>query len=148
MDIHTVMMHAALKQADLAQKAGEVPVGAVVYDVKGHIIAAAHNQVEFLKDATAHAEFLAAKAALKVCGDKYLKDYYMAVTLEPCAMCAQALSWLRMKEIRFGAYDIKSGGTENGARVLAHAHWKPTVYGGFLEEACQKILQDFFKGRR
>ncbi len=148
MDIHTTMMRAALAQAALAKKAKEVPVGAVVYNAKGHVISAAHNRVEILKDATAHAEFLAAKAALKVCGQKYLNDYYVAVTLEPCAMCAQALSWLRVKEIRFGAYDIKSGAIENGARVLKNAHWKPLVYGGFLEEECQKILQDFFKERR
>ncbi|MDD9912051.1 MAG: nucleoside deaminase [Alphaproteobacteria bacterium] len=147
-DIHTQMMQLALEQAKKAAQQGEVPVGAVVYDCEGTILAAAHNEVEMRQDPTAHAEFIACQKAAKQKGDMYLTDCTVAITLEPCAMCAQALSWFRVKEIRFGAYDVKSGGTENGARVLAHAHHKPMVIGGILEEECKLVLQQFFKEKR
>lgn len=147
-DVHTRMMLKALEKAREAAVAGEVPIGAVVYRGDGTVLAEAHNMVETTRDATAHAEFVAAKAALEKVGDMYLTDAYVAVTLEPCAMCAQALSWLRVKGIYFGAYDPKSGGTENGARVLHHAHHKPEVIGGLHEADCAALLQTFFKQRR
>lgn len=147
-DVHTRMMLKALEKAREAVGVGEVPIGAVVYKADGTILAEAHNLVETNRDATAHAEFLAAKAAVQKAGDMYLTDAYVAVTLEPCAMCAQALSWMRVKGIYFGAYDPKSGGTENGARVLHHAHHKPDVVGGLCEADCATLLQDFFKQRR
>jgi tRNA(adenine34) deaminase len=147
-DLHTRMMLKALAKAREAVLAGEVPIGAVVYKADGTVLAEAHNLVETHRDPTAHAEFLAAKAAVEKAGDMYLTDAYVAVTLEPCAMCAQALSWLRVKGIYFGAYDPKSGGTENGARVLAHAHHKPHVIGGLMEADCAALLHDFFKARR
>lgn len=147
-DLHTRMMLKALAKAREAATVGEVPIGAVVYKADGTVLAEAHNLVETTRDATAHAEFVAAKAALAQAGDMYLTDAYVAVTLEPCAMCAQALSWLRVKGIYFGAYDPKSGGTENGARVLAHAHHKPNVVGGLCEADCADLLQTFFKERR
>ena len=148
MDIHTNMMNLALEQAKIAQKKGEVPVGAIVYTKDGTIIAKGHNEVLTQKNPTAHAEFLACNRACNKLQNTYLEDCFVTVTLEPCAMCAQALSWFRVKEIRFGAYDVKSGGTENGARVLQHAHWKPKVYGGLLEKECSTLLQDFFKNKR
>lgn len=151
-DIHTRMMRAALDEARKAGQSGEVPIGAVVYDAAGNVIAAAHNRVEAGQAPTAHAEFLAATLAsaarAKGGGDRYLSDCYVAVTLEPCAMCAQALSWLRVKGIYYGASDPKSGGLDNGARVLAHAHHKPTVIGGLLEAECGDILKTFFAGKR
>lgn len=147
-DLHTKMMHHALDMAQKAVDAEEVPVGAVVYDAKGVVLAAAHNETKAQNDPTAHAEFLACQRAAKARGDAYLTDCFLAVTLEPCAMCAQALSYYRLKEIRFGAYDVKSGGTVNGARVLDFAHHKPVVLGGVCEEICVDMLQDFFKERR
>lgn len=147
-DIHVRMMQAALEVARAGAHAGEVPVGAVVYTDDGTILAQAHNRTEELKNPTAHAEFLACVEALKTRDDMYLTDCTIAVTLEPCAMCAQALSWLRVKEIRYGAYDVKSGGLDNGARVLAHAHHKPVVIGGGLEQECADLLQEFFRQRR
>ena len=147
-DLHTQMMHCALQQAKNAAVAGEVPVGAVVYTADGKVLAKNHNRVEELGDATAHAEFLACRQAVNAREEMYLDDCYVAVTLEPCAMCAQALSWWRVKEIRFGAYDVKSGGTVNGPQVLKYAHWKPEVYGGILEQESFALLQKFFKDRR
>ena len=148
LDLHTRMMHFAMEEAAKAEKVGEVPVGAVLYTVDGTVVAAAHNEVEQRKDPTAHAEFLACKKVSEERGDKFLEDCYVAVTLEPCAMCAQALSYFRVKEIRFGAYDVKSGGTVNGARVLNYAHHKPRTIGGLCEDACKKQLTQFFEGKR
>lgn len=147
-DIHLRMMHAALIQAQAAAVAGEVPVGAVVYRPDGTVLAAAHNTTEAARNPTCHAEFVAATEALKAVNDMYLTDCYVAVTLEPCAMCAAALSTMRVKGIYFGAYDPKSGGTEHGAQVLKYAHHKPTVVGGLLEAECAEVLQRFFAARR
>lgn len=147
-DVHTAMMQRALTLAQAAAVASEVPVGAVVYDTAGTVIAEAHNTVEASGDVTAHAELMAAKAAARALRVPYLEHCYVAVTLEPCAMCAQALSWLRVKGIYFGAYDIKSGGVVNGARVLDHAHCKPPVIGGLMEAECASVLKAFFEERR
>jgi tRNA(Arg) A34 adenosine deaminase TadA len=146
-DVHTRMIDLALDEAKKAAALGEVPVGAVIY--RGEtVLATAHNEVEVRKDPTAHAELLALQAALAKTGQMYLDGCTLAVTLEPCAMCAQALSWARVEEVRFGAYDVKSGGVVSGARVLNHAHHKPQVIGGQQEEACRHLLQDFFRQRR
>lgn len=147
-DLHTRMMTRALELAQAAALAGEVPVGAVVYDAAGTILAEAHNSVESSGDVTAHAEFVATKAAAAALRIPYLENCYVAVTLEPCAMCAQALSWLRVKGIYFGGHDVKSGGVVNGARVLDHAHWKPDVIGGLMETECVTLLKTFFEERR
>ena len=147
-DIHAQMMALALSQARTAAAAGEVPVGAVVYDAAGHVLAAAHNHTIASGDPTQHAELVALRAAARLRGDPYLTDCTLAVTLEPCALCAQAASYFRVKEIRFGAYDVKSGGTVNGARVLEHAHHKPIILGGLMEEACAQLLRDFFIEKR
>jgi tRNA(Arg) A34 adenosine deaminase TadA len=146
-DVHTRMMDLALDEAKKAAGLGEVPVGAVLYRGED-ILAVAHNKTEARRDPTAHAELLALQAALAKTGQIYLQDCTLAVTLEPCAMCAQALSWARVGEVRFGAYDTKSGGVVNGARVFNHAHHKPQVIGGQQEAACQKLLRDFFGERR
>lgn len=147
-DLHTRMMALALDEARLAAREGEVPVGAVVYDAAGTVVACAHNTVEASGDVTAHAELMAARAAAAALRVPYLENCYVAVTLEPCAMCAQALSWLRVKGIYFGGHDVKSGGVVNGARVLDHAHWKPDVIGGLMETECVAVLKAFFEERR
>lgn len=145
----TQMMQAALAQAQAAAWAGEVPVGAVIYrEADGQVLAQTHNLVEAQNNPTAHAEMLAIAQALKGAGTKYLEDCTLVVTLEPCAMCAQAASHARVGKVVFGAYDPKSGGTVNGARVPAHAHFKPEVLGGIEEEACRALLQNFFKTMR
>lgn len=149
-DLSTRMMQLALAEARKAAAAGEVPIGAVVYTADGTVLAAAHNQPLARHDATAHAELLAARAALAVRNPAtpYLDGCHLAVTLEPCAMCAQALSWLRVESITFGAYDVKSGGVDNGAQVLKHAHHKPQVIGGLCEAECASLLKTFFAERR
>ncbi|MFZ2586669.1 MAG: nucleoside deaminase [Alphaproteobacteria bacterium] len=147
-DLPTRMMQLALSEARAAAVEGEVPVGAVVYKADGTVLARAHNRVEATRTPTAHAEFVAALEALKVGDDMYLTDCTVAVTLEPCAMCAAALAALRVKAIYFGAYDPKSGGTEHGAQVLKHSHHKPHVVGGLLEVECAEVLKAFFKDKR
>jgi tRNA(adenine34) deaminase len=147
LNLYDLMQH-ALAAARAGAMAGEVPVGAVVAGAAGNILATAHNQTKAENNPTLHAEFVAATAAAKALGQPYLEDCTVAVTLEPCAMCAQALSYFRVKTIVFGAYDVKSGGTENGARVLAHAHHKPEVLGGMAEAECAELLKDFFAARR
>ncbi|PIZ30375.1 MAG: tRNA-specific adenosine deaminase [Alphaproteobacteria bacterium CG_4_10_14_0_8_um_filter_53_9] len=140
-------MHRALDEARAAIPAGEIPVGAVVYLEDGTVLATSHNQTKTRNDPTAHAEMLAARAAMAKLGD-YLTEAYVAVTLEPCAMCAQALSYFRLKGVIFGAYDTKSGGTENGAQVLKYAHHKPQVIGGLIETECAHLLTTFFESKR
>ncbi len=147
-DVHHQMMQRAIELAQEAAAAGEVPVGAVLYRADGTVLGEARNRVEELKQPTAHAEMLALQAAHENTGEKYFEDAVLAVTLEPCAMCAQALSHSRVGQIRFGAYDVKSGGTVNGARVLEHAHFKPEVLGGLEEAHSAQLLKDFFKDKR
>ncbi|MFZ4125968.1 MAG: nucleoside deaminase [Rickettsiales bacterium] len=132
------------KQA--AQK-GEVPIAAAIIDSAGNLIASAHNRVEKRKDATAHAELLALRKATKIRGEKYLEDCDLYVTLEPCAMCAQAISLAKIRRVYFGAYDPKSGGVEHGARVFSRpqCHHAPEVIGGVMENECGQLLSNFFK---
>jgi tRNA(adenine34) deaminase len=143
-------MQWALAQARLAAGCGEVPIGAVIVDAGGHVLAAAHNLVETLNDPTAHAEMLAIRAAAQVLGNARLGDCDLYVTLEPCAMCAQAISLARIRRLYFGAYDAKGGGVEHGAAVFRHAtcHHKPEVYGGMAEGECGELLKGFFQQRR
>lgn len=143
-DLHTQMMARALAEAQKGAQAGEVPVGAVLYRDDGTILAQAHNLVETQQDATAHAELLCLQAA----GTRILKNCTLTVTLEPCAMCAQAMAWAQLGALRFGAYDVKSGGVVNGARVFQHSHNKPDVYGGMQENACAALLTQFFASKR
>lgn len=141
-------MQLAIAQAQLAQNAGEIPVGAVVISPSGEVLASAHNLVETTANPTAHAELLALTQAIEKTGNKYLEGCTLAVTLEPCAMCAAAAAHARIATVIYGAHDPKSGGTENGARVFQHSHHKPQVMGGIMEAECRQMLQTFFANLR
>ncbi|MCF3947501.1 nucleoside deaminase [Acidiphilium sp. AL] len=143
-------MQRALNEARKAAECGEVPVGAVVTDGAGAVLATASNAVEARHDATAHAELLALRAAAARRGEKYLVDCTLTVTLEPCPLCAAAIALFRIKRLVFGAYDPKSGGVEHGPRVFDHAtcHHRPEVIGGVDERESAAILRDFFENRR
>ncbi|GAB5470214.1 MAG: nucleoside deaminase [Rhodospirillales bacterium] len=142
-------MRAALREAEAAASAGEVPVGAVIVQ-SGEILARAQNRVERDRDPTAHAEVLAIRAACRLLGLKQLPGAEILVTLEPCAMCAQAISLARLERLTFAAYDPKGGGVEHGARVFDHAtcHHRPDVVGGLLEREAGLQLRRFFQGLR
>ncbi|MCI5048860.1 MAG: nucleoside deaminase [Rickettsiales bacterium] len=142
-------MDAALEQARLAANAAEVPVGAVIVK-DNQIIAAAHNLVEHDHDVSAHAEILAIRAASKVLASPRLIDCDLYVTLEPCPMCAQAISFARIRRLYFGAYDPKGGGVEHGPRIFQQSscHHAPEVIGGLQEQPCGELLKSFFEARR
>ena len=143
-------MEIALSEAREAGNRGEVPVGAVVLDSAGTVLARAGNEVEARHDASAHAELLALRAAAEVRGQTRLVDCDLVVTLEPCPMCAQASSLFRIRRLTFGAYDPKGGGIEHGARVLAASscHHRPEVIGGVREGESSALLRAFFAERR
>jgi tRNA(Arg) A34 adenosine deaminase TadA len=143
-------MSVALAEARAAAVRGEVPVGAVVVDPDGGILARAGNRTEAETDPTAHAEMLAIRAAATELGSARLVGCDLYVTLEPCAMCAQAISLARIRRLYFAAGDPKGGGVEHGARVFSHAtcHPRPEVYGGIAENEAAALLKDFFKTRR
>ena len=140
----------ALEEARAAAARGEVPVGAVVTDATGRVLARAGNRVEERADASAHAEILALRAAAAGRGDPRLPDCTLTVTLEPCPMCAQAASLFRLRRVVFGAYDPKGGGVEHGARVFAapSCHHVPEVVGGVREAECAAVLREFFAALR
>jgi len=142
-------MDLALVEARKAAMLGEVPVGAVIVR-DGAVIAAAHNRVETDRDPTAHAELLAIRAAAGSLGAPRLPDCDLYVTLEPCAMCAQAIAFARIRRLYFGAGDPKGGGVEHGARIFAQAtcHHRPEVYGGIGETDAAVLLREFFASRR
>ncbi len=143
-------MELALEQARIAASAGEVPVGAVLVDAEGAVLAATHNRVERDKDPTAHAEMLAIREAAAKRGDSRLPDCDLYVTLEPCPMCATAISFARLRRVYWGASDPKGGGVENGPRIFAQAtcHHRPELFGGIAETDAAALLRDFFKARR
>ncbi|MFN7114496.1 MAG: nucleoside deaminase [Alphaproteobacteria bacterium] len=144
-------MMRAIELAQLAAAAGEIPVGAVLVDAtSGKIVAEAHNLTERDHDATAHAEVLALRTGGAARGAARLPDCDLYVTLEPCAMCAAAISFARIRRLYFGAYDAKSGGVENAAAFYAQptCHHRPDVYGGMHEQACAQLMKDFFKDKR
>ena len=144
-------MARALAEAAAAAARGEVPVGAVLVDGgSGRILAAAGNGCEEMRDPTAHAEMLVIREAVAGSGAPRLEGSDLYVTLEPCAMCAGAVSLARVRRLVFGAYDPKGGGVEHGARVFDHptCHHKPEVIGGVEETAAAKLLKDFFAGKR
>ncbi|PPR73009.1 MAG: tRNA-specific adenosine deaminase [Alphaproteobacteria bacterium MarineAlpha3_Bin2] len=143
-------MDIALRQARTAGRRGEVPVGAVIVDSLGAVIASAGNRTEEDADPTAHAEMLTIRAAAKALSSPRLADCDLYVTLEPCAMCAAAISNARLRRLYFGAYDPKSGGVEHGAKVFDHAtcHHKPEIIGGIQETEAGTLLKDFFKAKR
>jgi tRNA(adenine34) deaminase len=137
-------MQQAYRQAELAFKAGEVPVGAVVV-CQNQIIARTHNQTELLNDVTAHAEILAITAAAQAIGSKYLNDCTLYVTLEPCVMCAGALAWAQLGKLVYGASEEKRGFQQLQKPVL---HPKTIVQGGVLKDECTALLLVFFHKRR
>jgi tRNA(Arg) A34 adenosine deaminase TadA len=143
-------MEIALSEARAAAVRGEVPVGAVLLDAEGRVLAQAGNRTEELFDASAHAEMLVLRAAGQLRGSPRLPDCELVVTLEPCAMCAAAISAFRLRKLIFGAYDPKGGGIEHGPRVYAApgSHHRPEVIGGVREAECAALLQAFFKERR
>ena len=140
----------ALDEARAAALRGEVPVGAVVTGADGTVLARAGNRVEELGDPSAHAELLALREAARRTGTKHLPGCTLHVTLEPCAMCAAAASQFRVARVSFGAYDLKSGGVEHGARVFAHpqCHHVPEVVGGVREAEAAALLRGFFTALR
>jgi tRNA(adenine34) deaminase len=140
------IMQRAIAHAKLAVSVNEIPIAAILTDASGNVLAEAHNMVETTANPLAHAEMLVLAEALK--HRRYFEDCTLAVTLEPCAMCMAALCHARVGKVVFGAYDPKSGGTENGARVPQHMHFKPEILGGIEEEACRTLLQNFFKALR
>lgn len=143
-------MSEALVQARAAADRGEVPVGAVIVDGVGQVIASAGNRTRELNDPTAHAEVLAIRAACSALGVERLTGCDLYVTLEPCPMCAAAISNARIGRLYYGASDPKSGGVEQGPRVFSHAqcHHAPEVYDGIDAGASGDLLKAFFKGRR
>jgi|TARA_B110000438_G_C15800104_1_gene644719 tRNA(Arg) A34 adenosine deaminase TadA len=144
-------MELALDQARFAMEQGEVPVGAVIIDTNNcQAIAQAFNRIEKDKDPTAHAELLVIREATIAYGKKWLENCDMYVTLEPCAMCAAAISLARIRRIYFAAYDPKSGGVEHGAKIFEQitCHHKPEVIGGINELEAAQLLRDFFKNKR
>ncbi len=144
-------MRIALDLAQAAADAGEAPIGAVVVDpATGEVIAAAHNAPIARHDPTAHAEILALRQAAEKLGNYRLTDLTLVVTLEPCAMCAGAISHARIGRVVFGAEDPKGGGVIHGARVFDQptCHWRPKVEGGVLAEESAALLRGFFRARR
>ena len=142
-------MGLALEQARAAASRGEVPVGAAVLR-DGALIAAAGNRPRELHDPTAHAEILAIRSACEVLRDERLMDCDLYVTLEPCTMCAAAISFARIRRVYFGAYDPKGGAVESGVRYFAQptCHHAPEVYGGIRESESAELLREFFAGKR
>jgi len=144
-------MRIALDEAQAAADAGEAPIGAVIVDPKtGEVIAKAHNAPIGNVDPTAHAEILAIREAAKALGNYRLTDLDLVVTLEPCAMCAGAISHARIGRVVFGAEDPKGGGVVHGAQVFDQptCHWKPKVEGGLMADESSALLKEFFKARR
>lgn len=143
-------MKLALEQAQAAADRGEVPVGAVIIGPDGQVVAAEGNRTRELNDPTAHAEILVLRAACAQAGSERLPDHDVYVTLEPCAMCAAALAAARIRRVYYGASDPKSGGVAHGARVFSHpqAHHTPEIYDGIGAEEAERLLKDFFAGRR
>jgi tRNA(adenine34) deaminase len=143
-------MDAALDEARAAAARGEVPVGAVLVAPDGQVVARAGNRTRELSDPTAHAEMLVIRAGCAVAGSERLEGHDLYVTLEPCPMCAAAISFARLRRLYYGAQDPKSGGVAHGARVFeqAQCHHAPEVYDGIGAEAAADVLRAFFAERR
>jgi tRNA(Arg) A34 adenosine deaminase TadA len=143
-------MLVALEEAEAAGKRGEVPVGAVLVQAQGAVLARNGNRMRELADPTAHAEMLVIRAACAQLGSERLAHADLYVTLEPCPMCASAMSFARVRRLYFGAADAKGGGVENGPRIFNQptCHHVPEVYGGIEETRAGALLRTFFSGRR
>lgn len=148
MDFRT-HMDVALKEARAAGARGEVPVGAVIVGPEG-VIAQAGNRTREMNDPTAHAEILAIRAACAALGQERLTGYDLYVTLEPCPMCAAAISHARIARLYYGAADPKSGGVAQGPRVFSHpqCHHVPEIYDGIDAQTSEALLREFFAARR
>ena len=146
---HILYMREALKEAKVAFSEEEVPVGAVIV-YQGKIIARAHNQVERLKDPTAHAEMIALTSAANFLKTKWLNQASAYVTIEPCSMCAGALVLARVKDLYFGAKDPKTGACGSITNIVKHKklNHRLKVKGGVLKEECSSLLKEFFKKKR
>ncbi|MDA5558099.1 nucleoside deaminase [Shimia sp. MMG029] len=146
----TSHMDLALAEARAAAARGEVPVGAVVVGPDGQVLAKAGNRTRENHDPTAHAEILAMRAACVALGSERLVGCDLYVTLEPCPMCASAISQARIARLYYGAGDPKSGGVAQGPRVFAHpqSHHVPEIYDGLASADCEALLKDFFAARR
>lgn len=142
-------MREALKQAKIAADHDEVPVGAVIVH-NNRIIAKAHNQVEMLKDPTAHAEMIAITQAASAMSSKWLYDCMMYVTIEPCSMCAGALVLARMKRVYYGAADPKTGACGSVVNIIGNnqLNHRVEISAGLMDEECGSLIKGFFKGKR
>jgi tRNA(adenine34) deaminase len=142
-------MEMALDEARAAGARGEVPIGCVVVR-DGEVIASAGNRTICDRDPTGHAELIAIRAAASALGSERFTDCDLYVTLEPCAMCAAAMSFARIRRLYFGAGDPKGGAVEHGVRYFSHitCHHRPEVYGGINESECAALLRNFFAARR
>lgn len=143
-------MEVALQEAQRAAAREEVPVGAVIVDGSGKIVAQAGNRTRELKDPTAHAELLALRQACADLGSERIGGCDLYVTLEPCPMCASAISFARIRRLYYGASDPKSGGVENGPRIFSQptCHHAPEIYSGIAEQEAADLLREFFATRR
>ncbi len=144
-------MSVAFAEAEAAAARDEVPVGAVLVDgATGAVLAQSGNRVEELHDPTAHAELLVIRAAAAAGQAKRLPGCDLYVTLEPCPMCAQAISFARIRRLYFGAYDPKGGGVDHGPRIFGQptCHHRPKVYGGIAETRAGELLKAFFRAKR
>ncbi len=143
-------MDLALDEARKAAERGEVPIGAVLVDANGKVLAQAGNRSEELNDPSAHAEILAIRLAGDILRSPRLVDCDLYVSLEPCPMCAQAISFARIRRLYFGAPDPKGGGVEHGPRIFGQptCHHRPEVYGGIGEVEAAELLRGFFRERR
>jgi tRNA(adenine34) deaminase len=147
----TGYMLLALTEAERAAARGEVPVGAVIIDPNAQsVVAAEGNRIVERHDPTAHAELIAIQTACRRVGSERLKGLDLYVTLEPCPMCAHAISLARLRRLYFGAADEKGGGVEHGPRIFSQptCHHVPEVYGGIDETRASALLRDFFRDRR
>jgi tRNA(adenine34) deaminase len=143
-------MRLALDQAKAAQRHADVPIGAVLLDPSGQVVAAAGNERELTGDPTAHAEVLVLRAGAAAAGHWHLEDHTLVVTLEPCTMCAGALVLARIGRLVFGAYDPKAGAVASLWDVVrdSRLNHRVEVTGGIEEAACSQVLLDFFASRR
>ena len=137
-------MSLAIKEAIKARKKNEVPVGAIIVDGCGNVIAKAHNLVETRNDPTCHAEKLVIEKALKITGQKFLNDCDMWVTLEPCVMCAGLIKQTRIRRLYYGAEDKKGGAVDNGVRVFSDNKTSIEIYSGFSADQSERLLKEFF----
>ena len=143
-------MHAALEEAKAAESRDEVPIGAIIVDDDGEILSTASNRTRELHDPCAHAEILAIRDTCKKAGAQRIPNTTLYVTLEPCAMCAAAISFARIKKVVIGATDPKGGGVLHGGKFYEQptCHHKPEIQYGLMAEECGDILRSFFKSKR